>query len=54
MQGYDIKVIGGDNYSATLDSASIARNDGYIVANTLNGEPLPLKTESGKNCCRST
>ena len=50
MQGYDIKVIGGDNYSATLDSASIARNDGYIVANTLNGEPLPLKTESGKNC----
>ncbi|MDG6257400.1 MAG: PT domain-containing protein, partial [Methanomicrobiaceae archaeon] len=45
---YEIKVIAGDDYSATLSSAAIARNDGYIVANTINGEELPLLTESGK------
>ncbi|OPX86461.1 MAG: Endo-1,4-beta-xylanase A precursor [Pelotomaculum sp. PtaB.Bin104] len=49
-QNYEVNVIAGDGWSATLDSASIARNDGYIIANTLNGEPLPLKTESGKDC----
>ncbi|TEB08062.1 Endo-1,4-beta-xylanase A precursor [Pelotomaculum schinkii] len=48
-QNYEVNVIAGD-WSATLDSAAIARDDGYIVANTLNGEPLPLETESGKAC----
>ncbi|MGI6575593.1 MAG: S-layer homology domain-containing protein [bacterium] len=49
-QGYQVNVIAGDGWKATFDSADIARNDGYIVANTLNGEPLPLKTEGGKGC----
>jgi DMSO/TMAO reductase YedYZ molybdopterin-dependent catalytic subunit len=50
VQDYEIKVIAGDGWSTTLSSAAIARSDAYIVANTLNGEPLPLKTESGKDC----
>lgn len=49
-QGYEVNVISGDGWKATFDSADIARNNGYIVANTLNGKPLPLKTESGKPC----
>jgi len=49
-QNYQVDVIAGDGWKATLDSAAIARNNGYIVANTLNGEPLPLKTDSGKDC----
>lgn len=49
-QSYQVDIIAGDGWKATLDSAAIARNDGYIVANTLNGEPLPLQTESGKDC----
>jgi DMSO/TMAO reductase YedYZ molybdopterin-dependent catalytic subunit len=49
-QNYEVNVIAGDGWTATLDSAAIARNDGYIVANTLNGEPLPLQTEGGKDC----
>ncbi|HQN91678.1 MAG TPA: hypothetical protein PK336_05375, partial [Methanoculleus sp.] len=40
-EGYSIKVTSSDNYSINFDSASIAKNDGIIVANTLNGEPLP-------------
>jgi len=49
-QNYKVNVIAGDGWSATLDSATIARNDAYIVANTLNGEPLPKQTASGKDC----
>lgn len=49
-QNYEINVIAGDGWKATLDSAAIARNNGYIIANTLNGEPLPLQTEGGKGC----
>ncbi|MDD2553523.1 MAG: PKD domain-containing protein, partial [Desulfotomaculaceae bacterium] len=49
-QNYQIKVISGDGWSATLDSAAIARNGGYIVANTLNDEPLPEKTVNEKPC----
>ena len=48
--GYEVKVIAGDGWSTVLDSADIAGSDAYIVANTLNGEPLPLKTESDKDC----
>ncbi len=48
-QKYKVNVIAGDGWSATLDSTSIARNGGYIVANTLNGKPLPDLTESGKD-----
>ncbi|MBT8508667.1 hypothetical protein AZH53_09645 [Methanomicrobiaceae archaeon CYW5] len=47
-QDYEIEVIAGDGWSTTLSSAAIARNDGYIIANTLNGEELPLLTADGK------
>jgi len=49
-QNYEVNVVAGDGWKATLDSAAIAHNDGYIIANTLNGEPLPLQTEDGKGC----
>ncbi|MFO7772353.1 MAG: CFI-box-CTERM domain-containing protein [Dehalococcoidia bacterium] len=47
-QGYEVKVVSGDGWSAILDSEAIARNSGYIVANTLNGKSLPTLTEGGK------
>ena len=40
--GYSVKVKAGDGWDTTLSSLDIARNDGYIVANSLNGELLPL------------
>ena len=49
-QGYAVDVIAGDGWKATLDSADIAHNDGYIIANTLNGKPLPAETPGGKGC----
>ncbi len=49
-QNYQIDVIAGDGWKATLDSTAIARNDGYIIANKLNGKPLPMQTEAGKDC----
>ncbi|RZB29299.1 MAG: hypothetical protein AEth_01267 [Candidatus Argoarchaeum ethanivorans] len=48
--GYSVKVIAGDGWSTSLDIADIARNDGYIVANKLNGSALPENTTSGKPC----
>ncbi len=45
---YEVNVIGSDGTSITLDSAAIARNDNYIVANTLNDAPLPPTTPAGK------
>ncbi len=49
--GYEVKVIAGDGWSTVLDSADIARSDAYIVANTLNGEPLPLTIgDKNKDC----
>ncbi|HHU77004.1 MAG TPA: hypothetical protein GXZ24_08970 [Firmicutes bacterium] len=49
-QGYSIKIIAGDGWDTSLESADIAHSDGYIVANTLNGKPLPEKTPGGKDC----
>jgi len=50
-EDYEVKVIAGDGWSTTLSSAAIARSDAYIVANTLNGEPLPLKIgDKNKDC----
>jgi uncharacterized repeat protein (TIGR02543 family) len=49
-QGYEVNVISSDGWSATFNSADIARNGDYIVANTLNGESLPMLTEEGKLC----
>jgi DMSO/TMAO reductase YedYZ molybdopterin-dependent catalytic subunit len=47
-EGYQVKIIASDGYNLTFNSRDIARNDSYIIANTLNGEPLleqhwPLK-----------
>ena len=47
-QGYSVKITAGDGYNTTLASADIARNNGYIVANKLNGTDLPLLTPGGK------
>jgi hypothetical protein len=44
-RGYVVKVIGSDGYSAIFNSSAIARNNSYIVANTLNGEVLPFGGE---------
>jgi DMSO/TMAO reductase YedYZ molybdopterin-dependent catalytic subunit len=49
-QGYTINVSASDGWSTSLDSSDIARNDGYIVANKLNGSELPLNTSDGKPC----
>ncbi|MBP1928166.1 PKD repeat protein [Methanolinea mesophila] len=48
-EGYSVKVKAPD-YNTSLSSADIARNDGYIVANTLNGTALPETTDAGKPC----
>ena len=47
-QGYSVKVTSGDGWDTTLSSQNIARNNSIIVANTLNGQPLPLLTPAGK------
>ena len=39
-QGYSVKVISGDGYSATLEGSSVWLNDNIIVAGTLNGAVL--------------
>jgi len=50
-QGYSVKVVAGDGYSINIPSASMAENDGFIVADTLNGQPLPATIgEKNKPC----
>ncbi|WP_220682253.1 PGF-pre-PGF domain-containing protein [Methanofollis formosanus] len=50
-EGYSVKVISEDGYSINIPSADMARNSGFIVANTLNGEPLPETIgEKNKPC----
>ncbi len=49
QKNYKIEVIAADGWSATFESSAIAHNNGYIVANTLNGKPLPAKTAAGKD-----
>jgi hypothetical protein len=39
--GYDINVIASDGYTKTFASSLVARNDDMIIANELNGAPLP-------------
>jgi len=50
--GYDVKITAGDAYSytftGTLNSVFLARNNGIIVANTLNGAPLSQTGDPGK------
>ena len=47
--GYDVKVIGADGYYYDFASADLARNDNIILANTLNGQPLPLNDGASPN-----
>ena len=47
-QGYSVKVVGGDGWDTVLSSTEIARNDTFIVANTVNGKTLPANLTSGK------
>ena len=39
--GYAIRVTGRDNASVTLDSRNVTRSSLYLVADKLNGEPIP-------------
>ncbi|PKL61567.1 MAG: hypothetical protein CVV31_10860 [Methanomicrobiales archaeon HGW-Methanomicrobiales-2] len=50
-QGYSIKITSDDGYSINLQSASVAKNDEIIIANTLNGTELPETIgEKNKPC----
>jgi hypothetical protein len=44
---YQIKIYAADGYNYTFYSTDVARNNNIIVANKLNGDPLPLNTLSG-------
>ena len=46
-QGYDVWVVAADAYYQEFDSETLARNDNVILANMLNGEPLPETLMSG-------
>jgi DMSO/TMAO reductase YedYZ molybdopterin-dependent catalytic subunit len=50
-QGYSVKVTAGDGYEINFESADIARNNDYIVANTLDGKPLPLEKPNSTKLC---
>ena len=39
--GYQVVITAEDGHSVTIDSADIIRNSEYIVANSLNGVPIP-------------
>jgi DMSO/TMAO reductase YedYZ molybdopterin-dependent catalytic subunit len=41
--GYNVKVIAADGYSYTFPSLEVARNDNFILADELNGAPLPVE-----------
>ena len=41
--GYNVRVVGADGYSYTFPSQEVARDDGLILANKLNGAPLPAE-----------
>ena len=44
--GYEITVIAGDGYSKTFDSSFVKRNDDIILANELDGAPIPEDSTS--------
>ena len=39
--GYNVRVVGADGYSYTFSSQEVARDDSFILANELDGVPLP-------------
>jgi PGF-pre-PGF domain-containing protein len=50
-KGYSVKVTSKDGYSINIPSAAMARSDGFIVANTLNGSALPETIGDKKKPC---
>ncbi len=50
-KGYSVKVTSKDGYSINIPSTDMARSDGFIVANTLNGEALPETIGDKKKPC---
>jgi hypothetical protein len=44
--GYEITVIAGDGYNKTFDSSFVKRNDDIILANELDGAPIPEDSSS--------
>lgn len=48
-QGYVVKLTSWDGWVTELEISDVAHNDnGYIVANTIDGEELPEETPSGR------
>jgi hypothetical protein len=43
LAGYNVRVVGADDYSYTFPSQDIARNDNFVLANEQNGAPLPAE-----------
>ncbi len=41
LAGYTVRVTASDEYNKTFTSVQVARNDSIVVANRLDGEPLP-------------
>ncbi len=41
--GYNVRVVAADDYSYTFPSQDVARDDNFILANELNGDPLPAE-----------
>ncbi len=41
LAGYKVEVVAQDGYTATLDSAPLARQNGVLVASLVNDNPLP-------------
>jgi hypothetical protein len=41
--GYTVDVVASDGYAVTLDAARINRNNNFLVAHLVNGNPLPDK-----------
>ena len=47
-RGYTVKLTAGDEWETYLKSHDVAHDNGYVVMNQLNGEPLPKYTPRGK------
>jgi hypothetical protein len=49
QSGYTVRLTAGDGWITDLDISLVAHNDeGYIIANTIDGEVLPDYTPSGR------
>jgi|GEM_PF-1035951 len=49
QQGYTVRVIAADGYNRAFTSQEVAFSTNYIVANTLDGSPLPEKINDKYN-----